>query len=156
MINFALMINVLGSSFDEAYMRFSAREEQQLKEQLVVELHSGGFECNLGKSSISEAETLVSEKGEAEPMLPGKFDPVLTFPETKSLPPIPESPRSHISSRTTDRCKPKELTLMLSKVLSQLIEHEFEIQKTSGYGKLYQPMIELRKLLNDEIELSSK
>jgi len=47
MINFALMINVLGSCFDEAYLRFSKREEQEFKEQLMVELNSGGFEVTL-------------------------------------------------------------------------------------------------------------
>jgi hypothetical protein len=137
MVNFALMINVLSSCFDEAYERFSIREERMLKEQLMSELNFRGFECNLGGSSVL-AEPLASvthtDNAKSEVMVPGKLERVLTFPDPKSQPSSLKSRHSQFSGRNPDGHEPNELILMLTRVLCQLIEHKVEIKKF-GYGK---------------------
>jgi len=153
-INLTFMINVLGSCFDEAYTRFLTREEQKLKERLILELSNEELKRDLTERVAKPTRGVFPSE------MKGDQASVCEIPTNKPKFSVERNEKVSITSvcesislspnTILNESSVKRLVLKLTKLLGQLIENDFSIQ-SNDYASVRQSMIELRELLDKEI-----
>jgi len=151
-INLTFMINVLGSCFDEAYTRFLAREEQKLKERLILELSNEELKRDLTETVTKPTRGVFPAEMRGDLATASAIhtkEPTGARNEKVSITSVCKS--TSLSPNTIlNESSVKRLVLKLTKLLGQLIESDFSIQ-SNDYASIRQSMIELRELLDKEI-----